>query len=69
MTRSMNKWLILRGVAYLGKIAKELKRMNDLSEARYPVVAPRKPRQVEISHPTIADWNKREEERIGYTGV
>lgn len=50
----------------LKQIAREFKRMNDLTEARYPVETPRVPRKVEISHPKVRDWNERyEKERMG----
>jgi len=57
----------LRILATLRRIAKALERMNDLAEARDPIVPLRAARKAEISHPKVGEWNDRwERERAGY---
>jgi len=67
MNQYMRFTIELRLLAMLRRIAKALERMNDLAEARDPVVPLRVARKTEISHPKVGEWNDRwERERAGY---
>ena len=63
----MNLLVLGRMAVSLRHIARELKRMNNLVEARDPIVPLRAVRKAEISHPKVGEWNDRwERERAGY---
>lgn len=62
----MTFFVLGRIAVSLRQIVRELKRMNDLSEARYPVEMPRVLRKTEISHPTARQWSENyERDRAG----
>ena len=68
-------WKSLRVLVYLRQISRELKRANDISEARLANELPQQFRTykagkvgkqsklAQVSSPTVAEWNKRWEEK------
>jgi hypothetical protein len=58
----MIHWALLRVAANLKRIATALETANDISRERmqreFPPT-PRPSRPIEISHPSVEDWNKR----------
>lgn len=59
----MRSWLLLRGVACLRQIAKELRRMNDMHQEESRGYVPPKPRKVEFSV-AREDFTVAEEDRL-----